>query len=205
MQIKAPIAVQHLPNSGVLPIIEAYFEFSHLKQLYRQGWLQRGISPERCESVAEHSFGVAVLAFLLAETVGVNLDTCKVIRMALLHDFGEIYAGDITPADGMERVDKYNLERQAVQRVLEKLPNSATYIALWEEYEAGRTPEARFVRQMDRLEMILQASVYEHQNLANLEEFFESARPLLDTSPLQTIFQSLETLRVTHGDRETSG
>lgn len=196
MQTKAPIAVQHLPNRDVLPIVEAYFEFSHLKQLYRQGWLQRGIPPERCESVAEHSFGVAVLALLLAETAFPQLDACKVLRMSLLHDFGEIYAGDLTPADGVERAAKYALEQRAVQRVMEKLPNGSTYIALWEEYEAGNTPEAQLVRQIDRLEMVLQASVYEHQNLSNLAEFFESVRPVLEAQPLHHIFQSLETLRV---------
>jgi putative hydrolase of HD superfamily len=195
MQTKAPIATRHLPNTGVMPIIEAYFEFSHLKQLYRQGWLQRGIPAERCESVAEHSFGVALLALFLAEAAFPDLDTYKVMRMALLHDFGEIYAGDITPADGVRREKKRELEQQAVQRVLGKLPDGAAYIALWEEYERGDTPEARFVRQIDRLEMVLQASVYEHQNLANLAEFFESVRPVLATSPLQTILQSLEALR----------
>lgn len=194
MHTKAPIATQHLPD-GVLPIIEAYFEFNHLKQLYRQGWLQRGIAPEHCESVAEHSFGVAVLALLLAETVFPELDTHKVMRMALLHDFGEIYAGDITPADGVGRQEKHELEQRSVQRVLGKLPNGAAYIALWEEYDRGDTPEARFVRQMDRLEMVLQASVYEHQSLADLAEFFESVRPVLAASPLQTILQSLEALR----------
>jgi putative hydrolase of HD superfamily len=195
MDTKAPMPATYLPANGVLPIIEVYFEVNHLKQLYSQGWLQRGISPQRCETVAEHSFGVAVLCLLLAETVLPALDTHKVMRLALLHDFGEIYAGDITPAHGVGREEKHELEQAAVKRVLQKLPNGATYVALWEEYERGDSPEARCVRQMDRLEMVLQASVYEHQALADLSEFFASVKPTLSTPPLQAILQGLEALR----------
>src|SRR5262249_12679246 len=55
-------------------ILSAYFEWNHLKQLYRQGWLRRGVPPARCESVAEHSFGVALLAMLLSQSHRPPLD-----------------------------------------------------------------------------------------------------------------------------------
>ncbi|MDF5719904.1 MAG: HD domain-containing protein [Rhizonema sp. PD37] len=89
-----------------------------------------------------------------------KLNKQKVICMALLHDFGEIYAGDFTPLDKVEALEKQLLERQSVQQVLSKLPSSSTYLALWEEYEAGISPEANFVRQIDRLEMGLQSSKF---------------------------------------------
>ncbi len=54
---------------GPQPLIQAYFELNHLKQLYRQGWLRVGIPPERCESVAEHSLGVALLCLFIADCV----------------------------------------------------------------------------------------------------------------------------------------
>ena len=195
METKAPIPVTHLTAAHISPLIEAYFEFNHLKQLYRQGWLQRGIPPSRCESVAEHTFGVALLALFIAETYAPTLDTSKVLRLALLHDFGEIYVGDLTPADGVNRAEKQQRERQAVTQVLHKLPRGATYVALWEEYERGESPEARFVRQMDRLEMVLQASVYEHQGLADLSEFFASVQPVLTDPAVREILQELEGLR----------
>lgn len=196
METKAPIPIAHLPSDRVSPLIEAYFELNHLKQLYRQGWLQRGIPHERCESVAEHTFGVAVLALFLAETYVPSLDTGKVLRMALLHDFGEIYAGDLTPADSVSHEDKLQRERQSTIQVLQKLPRGATYVELWEEYEQGESPEAQFVRQMDRLEMVLQASVYEHQRLADLSEFFVSVEQALTEPALREILQELEALRL---------
>jgi putative hydrolase of HD superfamily len=112
-----------------------------------------------------------------------------------LHDFGEIYAGDLTPAHEVSRDEKYRREQQAIVRVLAKLPRGAEYVALWEEYEAGQSPEARFVRQLDRLEMVLQASVYEHQGLADLSEFFAAVRPVLSSPELRAVLDQLETLR----------
>ena len=200
MHTKASIPVSQLSTRQVAPLIEAYFEFNHLKQLFRQGWLQRGIPHARCESVAEHTFGVAVLALFLADAHFPDLNASKVLRLALLHDFGEIYVGDLTPADGIDRGEKWRLERHAVLQVLHKLPRGADYLALWEEYERGASPEAQFVRQIDRLEMALQASVYEHQGLADLSEFFTSVEQALAAPALQAILHELKTLRVEADD-----
>jgi putative hydrolase of HD superfamily len=201
MESKAPIPASRLRVGRVAPLIEAYFEFNHLKQLYRQGWLQRGVPQARCESVAEHTFGVAVLALWVADAHFPGLDALKVLRMALLHDFGEIYAGDITPADGIDRGEKRRLERQAMRQVLRKLPRGLDYIALWEEYERGESPEAQLVRQIDRLEMALQASVYEHQELADLSEFFTSVEQGLTAPALQAILHDLKAMRADEGER----
>jgi putative hydrolases of HD superfamily len=114
-----------------------------------------------------------------------------VLRIALLHDFGEIYAGDITPEAGVSPAEKEARERQAVQQVLGRLPRSQKYLALWEEYEAGSTPEARFVKQVDRLEMALQADVYEHQGHTRLDAFFDSARKGLSDPRLIELMEQI--------------
>jgi putative hydrolase of HD superfamily len=195
MHTKAALPITLLAGRDTLPIIKAYFEFNHLKQLYRQGWLQHGIEPKYCESVAEHSFGVALLVLFLAETHSLDVDKTKVIGMALIHDLGEVYAGDLTPADGVDRQQKYQLEKNSITQILDKLPNGSYWIELWEEYEQGTSPEAQFLRQIDQLEMVLQASVYEHQGLANLSEFFTSTNQAFKAPELNSIFQSLEGLR----------
>lgn len=195
MQTKAALPITLLAGKNTMPIVQVYFEFNHLKQLYRQGWLQHGIETKYCESVAEHSFGVALLALLLVDTYSLNLDKTKVMQMALIHDLGEVYAGDFTPSDKIDKQEKYQLERNSLTQILDKLPNCSYWIDLWEEYEQGKSPEARFVRQIDQLEMVLQASVYEHQELANLSEFFTSTNQALQSSELQPIFQVLESLR----------
>ncbi|MBD2445682.1 HD domain-containing protein [Nostoc sp. FACHB-152] len=195
MQTKAALPIRLLAGKDTLLIIQAYFEFNHLKQLYRQGWLQHGIEPQYCESVAEHSFSVALLALLLAETHSLDVNKTKVIQMALIHDLGEVYAGDFTPSDGVNRQQKYQLEKNSITQILDKLPNGSYWIDLWEEYEQGTSSEAQFVRQIDQLEMVLQASVYEHQGLANLSEFFQSTSHAFKAPDLNSIFQMLERLR----------
>ncbi|HEY3341621.1 MAG TPA: HD domain-containing protein, partial [Anaerolineae bacterium] len=171
MQVKAENPITLLAGRHTLPLVELYFELNQLKQLYRQGWLRRGVPAERCESVAEHTFGMAMLCMFIADACIPTLDMQKVLRLALLHDFGEIYAGDITPADAVSPEEKHRREREAVQQVFARLPRGAEYLALWQEYEENQTDEARFVKQMDRLEMALQATVYEQQHIVNAEEF----------------------------------
>ncbi|BAY15557.1 hypothetical protein NIES21_13740 [Anabaenopsis circularis NIES-21] len=195
MQTKAALPMTLLAGKNTLPIIQAYFEFNHLKQLYRQGWLQHGIEPKYCESVAEHSFGVALLGLFLVDIYTIKVDKTKLVQMALIHDLGEVYAGDITPRDKVDQPEKYQLERNSLILILEKLPNCSYWIDLWEEYEQGNSPESQFLRQIDQLEMVCQASVYEHQELANLSEFFTSTKQVFQTPQLQSIFQALEKLR----------
>ena len=194
MHTKASLPISLLDGKNTLPIIEAYFEFNHLKQLYRQGWLQHGIEPKYCESVAEHSFCVALLGLLLADQYP-ELDVNKVVRMALIHDLGEIYAGDFTPKDKIDKNHKFELEKKSVLQVFNKLPNGWKWINLWEEYEQGSSAEARLVQQLDRLEMLLQASIYEQQRQVDLSDFFASTGWDVFSPELQSIFQFLEDLR----------
>ncbi|HPR68717.1 MAG TPA: HD domain-containing protein, partial [Kiritimatiellia bacterium] len=138
METKRAQAIRKLDGKDVLPIVRVFFEFNHLKSLYRQGWLKAGIPKAHCETVAEHSLGVALLALFLAEAHFPELDPVRLVRMGLLHDFGEIYAGDIVPG-GMSLEDKHELERRSVERVFGRLPNGADYLAVWEEFERGET------------------------------------------------------------------
>ncbi|MCD4650524.1 MAG: HD domain-containing protein, partial [Candidatus Cloacimonetes bacterium] len=79
-------------------ILNTFSRIIELKQLYRQGWLHKGVAENACESVAEHSFGVAVLAMLLLPQLPRSLNASRVLSMALLHESGEVYAGDVVPA-----------------------------------------------------------------------------------------------------------
>lgn len=196
MRTKASPPISHLSGKAALPLIEAYFEFNHLKQLYRQGWLRVGISPERCESVAEHSLGVALLCLFIADSWFPEADASKIVRIALLHDLGEARVGDITPHDGVNPTQKHALERQAVAQILGKLPRGAEYLALWEEYEQGASFEAKLVRQVDRLEMSLQACVYEHQGFGDLSQFFASAEKVMESPQLRAVLTELQALRL---------
>lgn len=191
MKTKAENPVSLLKDKKIHPIIEAYFELNHLKQLYRQGWLNRGVSEIECETVAEHCFTTAILAMWLAQSLSPEIDCCKVVQMALIHDLGEIYAGDIIPAQEIDPIEKHRLEARSIRSVLSKLPQGLETIALWEEFELGETPEARLVKQVDKLEMGFQAKVYQLQGKPQMEEFLSSALTGLDDPILIELFNSL--------------
>lgn len=191
MKTKAPLPATLLEGRSAPPLVEAFFELNHLKQLYRQGWLRRGIPEERCESVAEHVFSMAVLGWWLVDASFPELDRERVLRMVLAHELGEIYTGDIVPADGVAAEEKHRREREALLRVVGKLPRGEETLALWEEFERGETPEARFVRQLDRLEMGFQAAVYQAQGAGEMGEFFASAEAALEDPRLRAAFEEL--------------
>jgi len=179
-----------LKDKDVSPVLRLYFDLAHLKQVYRKGWLERGIPASRCESVAEHTYAAAMLALLLIDWFP-ELDRLRVLELALLHDFGEVGAGDITPADGISRQEKLQREHDSFSRVLNAWPDRDRCLALFEEYERGESKEAKFVRQVEKLEMALQAGVYQSQELGRLEEFLDSADEAVEDPLLRQILDEL--------------
>ena len=173
------------------PLLKTCMDYLHLKQLYRQGWLRAGITRARCESVAEHTLGVTLLALFFGEALYRKLDRAKLLRMALLHDFGEIYAGDIIPHNGVYPVNKHALETASVKKVFGRLAKRREYEALWNEFEESRTPEARLLRELDRFEMALQAFAYEQEGLAALPRFFESADKAVSSPALRKLLKEM--------------
>jgi putative hydrolase of HD superfamily len=178
-----------LPNK-IHPIIDLFFKFAQLKNLYRQGWLKRGVSKLDCETVAEHSFGVALLGYVIASEQ-TSLDTNHVMKLGLFHDIGEIYAGDITPQDGISIEDKKQKEYAGVQKVFSRFPNPENYISLWQEFENQTSPEAKFVKEVDRLEMALQAYLYERMNYKGLDELFPYIQQRTTSQELNSVLNEL--------------
>ena len=195
MKTKLPKHTAKLTPPTSNSIIQLFFEYAQLKSLYRQGWLDRSkgrtVPEEHCESVADHSFGVALLGYVIAEEYKPDLDSNKVMRLGLFHEIGEIYAGDLTPHDGVSLEDKSAREYSGVQRVFSHFPNPEKYIAIWREFEDGKTPEAVFVKQIDRLEMALQSNLYEHLGHSGLEGFFPYVNERLSSPELRGIFDDL--------------
>jgi putative hydrolase of HD superfamily len=145
-----------------------------LKDTPRAGWALRGV--ERPESVADHSWRTALLALVLARRADPPLDRERAVALALVHDLAEALVGDITPYDGVSADEKHRREREAMARLAE-LAGDGGLLALWEEYDAGTTPEARFVRELDKLETALQAAEYEERegfDPARLQEFWDA-------------------------------
>lgn len=138
-----------------------------LKEVARAGWLRVGVTAP--ESVAAHSWGVSFLAVLLCPP---GLDREKLLVMAVLHDLAEVRVGDLTPADGVDQAEKHRREAEAMRELLEGRPE---LLALWEEAEAQRSPEAKFLKHLDRLDMGVQARRYMSQGV-DVSEFLKSAK-----------------------------
>lgn len=155
-----------------------------LKRLPRAGWVRRGI--EDPESVAAHAWGVAWLVLVLLPP---ELRRERALAYAVLHDLPEVRVGDLTPADGVSRPEKQAREHGAMQALCGARPD---LLDLWEAYERQQDPEARFVRQLDRLDMALQAVAYERLTGQDLREFLASARQVIDHPALVAILDELQ-------------
>lgn len=144
-------------------ILSFYMKYNQLKNIYRQGWLKVRIGLEhaaKCESVADHSFSVALLALTIIEKNKLDLDTFKCVKMSIIHELGEIYAGDYTPYDNVTKEEKHNQEKEAIKRVLSSIDEDNDFMSLWEEFEIRESKEAKFVKNVDNLEFLLQACAY---------------------------------------------
>jgi putative hydrolase of HD superfamily len=130
-------------------------EIDKVKYIQRK---TRLFNSNRNENDAEHSWHLAVMAIILAQHANEPVDTLKVVKMLLIHDVVEIDAGDIFLYDTVLNHSNSDAERKAAERIFGLLPpeQAAELIAIWEEFEAGETPEAKFARSMDRLEPLLQ-------------------------------------------------
>lgn len=160
----------HPPDDALAALVTAY----ELKDEDRSGWVKRGV--ETPESVAAHTWGVALLALVFApDAEGVDPD--RAVRLALIHDLGEAEWGDLPVAAAGVDVEierKRERERATVAELAEEL--AVDLANDWDEFTDRESETARFVRDMDLLDMCLQASIYaEAGRGANHEEFLETA------------------------------
>ena len=168
-------------------LISLHRHIARLKTSPRRGWVRRGVSAP--ESVADHVFGTSMLALVAARELG--LDQERVVITALIHELCEAIVGDIIPADGVPPEEKQKLEERAAAEVLAEIDESGELLELWRDFEHGRTPEGKLVKELDRLEMALQASDYEKRTGLDLSEFHRSARASIDHDDFVTLLDRL--------------
>lgn len=147
-----------------------------LKDLERAGWRRAGI--EQPESVAAHSWGVA---WLVINHAPEHINTLRALELALVHDVPEVMVGDITPHDGISKSEKYARELKAASHMFSE---RAHLLDAWHEYSDGKTPEASFVKECDRLDMALQAIRYRREFAIDTDEFVASAKKQIRTPVL---------------------
>jgi putative hydrolases of HD superfamily len=188
-----------------------------LKHLPRSGWVDREVSSP--ESVAAHSWRLALFAWCVATEEGLDAD--RAMRLAMIHDIPEALTGDRTPFDYLAEVSerrrlaanpaersaaieadaratKHALEREAMAQIVAHAPTfpAKALASLWEEYAAESSPEAQLVHQLDKLEAYLQGSEYaEDGRLAEpltLRSFRDDSGRMATVPAARALFKAIE-------------
>ncbi len=173
-------------------ILDLFAAVASLKSVRRRGWVLRGVRDP--ESVADHSLAVAVLSAAIAAHR--NLDPGKAALIAVLHDLVESVTGDLTPEEkalmGKEKLRE--LERRAIERLLGNAPDDVKLVFLQalRDYEEGSSEEGRIVREVDKLEMALQALLYRGElGDSGVEEFVSSALNELKDPEIRSVVEEV--------------
>jgi len=165
------------------PELEFILKVGQLKNKERSGWVLRGV--KNAETIAESSFLTAVAVWILSKLAGKKLSQSKILKMALVFEICEVYAGDITPYEGLiteknkkeilkrwprflrkekeKRFwDDYKREKEALKKLVARFPLEfkKEIISLWDDCKRRLTAEGRFVNQVYWLTTYLQALQY---------------------------------------------
>ena len=174
-----------------MTILDFLKDTSNLKNISRQGWIDK-LSIIHPESVADHSYSMSIMAMILSDLE--NYDFEKILKMVLLHDLAESKIGDFTPGQ-ISKDEKEKIENQAFHEIIEKLPNSIKleYAEIWKEYQNQISVESQFVHQIDRLEMALQAKMYEKSGSSkeNIATFLQTAKSDITHPKLKELFTKI--------------
>jgi len=197
-------------------LLNFFIEVGKLKRIRRRGWVLRRVKDP--ETIAAHTFRMTIMAWLLCCKKKLNIN--KILKMCLTHDLCEICAGDTTPYDDLlprnkklwkeflnkwprlskrekEKIflKKYKKEHEGLKKIIANLPLKIKKEIhnLWDEYEKGSTPEGRFVRQLDRVENLLQALEYwNKEKNFSIKPWWIQIEELIDDPILLEFMKTLE-------------
>ena len=172
-------------------LIGFFQEINKLKRIKRSGWVVDKV--KNPESVAEHSFRTAVMCMFLGK--GRRLDLEKAMKMALIHDIAEARIGDIISYWRYPKAvpvrEKAEKEQKAMAAMASGLEGGRGLLELWKEYEARKTKEAMFVKQVEKLEMALQALEYEKEGYGIRGHYFQEADELIKDPGLRRLLRKI--------------
>ena len=173
-------------------MIFEFFKFAaNLKKIQRQGWISK-TSINNPESVADHTFSMAIIGMVISDLE--NYDTQKIIKMILLHDLAESKVGDFMP-EQIEKQEKKEKEDKAFEEIVNFLPQpvKSEYQKIWNELQENISVESNLVHQIDKLEMALQAKIYQKDGHSQekLQIFFDSAKKEITHPKLKELFTKI--------------
>ena len=148
-------------------VVNYYVVCNRLKNVIRTGWKTWHVQRNRIESVAEHIFGVQMLAIAMKSEYQYDVDLLKVIYMIAIHELGEITIGDLTQFE-IPLKEKEKIEHEAVHKILGDLLDGKEIENLFLEFDSHATKEAMFAYQCDKLECDLQCKLYDEEGCVDL-------------------------------------
>ena len=172
-------------------ILDFFKTAVNLKNISRQGWINK-LSLKHPESVADHSYSMAIMGMVISDLENYNSE--KILKMILLHDLAESKIGDYTP-NQISKENKIKIENNAYDEIINALPDAIKlqYAQIWEEYQKQESPESKIVHQIDKLEMALQAKMYQKEGASKeaIESFFKSAENEITHPKLKELFKQI--------------
>lgn len=178
--------------------IDLFLRANSSKKIPRTGWVMNNI--DQPESVAEHTFSLSFLTMQLAPILSQKLDyplnTNKLIKMAILHDIGEVETGDVVVAragliDLKKREQKEKMEKEGIKKLFKITDKSRLALSLYNEMIERNTIESKIFWQLDKLDMGIQALEYELTQGKDLSEFFENVKVSIFNPFLIELFQEI--------------
>ncbi|RFU31115.1 hypothetical protein B7463_g5225, partial [Scytalidium lignicola] len=165
---------------GGLPVTDSespvpfFHMLERLKTTKREGWRRFGI--DRGESISDHMYRMSLITLFAPPALASNLNIPHCTKMALVHDMAEALVGDITPLDGVPKPEKSRREETTMAYFTNSLLGRVNggiqgkeLAAIWREYEDSETLEAKFVHDVDKIELILQMMEYERASGGKLD------------------------------------
>ncbi len=154
-------------------VVDFYILCNRLKKIIRTGWMKWHVLSERIESVAEHIYGVQMLALAMKSEYQYDIDIFKVIFMLAIHELGETIIGDLTQFE-ISKEEKKLIEHEAVHNILGGLVDGRFIEELFLEFDERKTNEAIFAYQCDKLECDIQSKIYDTEAIINLNNMVEN-------------------------------
>lgn len=142
-----------MSHSDLAAVLDFLRAAEQLKSTTRTSWTSAG----RQETVAAHTWRLCLMSLVFASEFP-DVDFAKLVKICIIHDVGEAIGGDISAVEQQHRPAKAEQERTDLLKLLDPLPEQlrGEIVALWDEYEAASTPEARLAKALDKLETIMQ-------------------------------------------------
>lgn len=176
-------------------ILDFMREAIKLKDTVRSGWVLKKVKDP--ESVADHTFSLALLSMIFGKKMNLNVEKC--IKIALIHDIGEVYTGDIVTRfreedQPVSNEGKKHLSDESTKKLIFTLPTEfrKEFSELWEEYHNKNSKEANLVKELDSLDSSIQLLEYKNRTKVGLlSEHLETADRQIKSPEIRKLFEEI--------------